>query len=143
MFEVGGEAEGNTFTNAFGCAARDTMPDYEEQPASGRTPISRVVCGVGGPYGKGGNTAGGFTFDEAYDPNGDGGLIPWKDETYYMNDFETGTVQEISTSPFTPFIVLATKLSGSSSLFPLSHRVQWCKWTPIPPACQLLPDPKD
>ena len=140
MFEEGGEAEDNKFTNAYGCAARTDMPDYEEQPASGRTPISRVVCGVGGPYGVGGDTTVEKTFEEAYN---NGGLIPWKDETYYMNDFETGTVQEISTSPFTPFIAFVTKLTGSSSLFPLSHRVQWCKWTPIPPACQLLPDSKD
>ena len=118
MFEDG-EAKDNKFTNAYGCVpgGRANMPDYKEQADSGRTPINGL-CGVGGPYGVGGDTTVGKTFEEAYK---NGGLIPWKDETYYMNDFETGTVQEISTSPFTTFIVLATKLTGSSSLFPLSH----------------------
>lgn len=67
------------------------MPDYVEQVDSGRTPISGV-CGVGGPYGKGGDVTDGKTFEEAYN---EGGLMPWKNESYYMNDFDTGTVQEI------------------------------------------------
>lgn len=100
MFERGGEAEHNTFTNAYSCVLRSSMPDYDDQfEREPRDPpeVSRVLCGVGGPYGVGGNTTVGITFEEAYL---NGGLIPWVNDTIYMNSFDTGTVQQISTLSF-------------------------------------------
>ena len=97
MFAAGGVAEDNKFTNTYQCTARANMPDYKfqtEDPAV-KPPAFTGVCGVGGPYGVGGNVtrSPGVTVEEARKY---GGLIPWVNQDTYINDFDSGTVQEIS-----------------------------------------------
>ena len=97
MFAAGGVAEDNKFTNTYQCTARANMPDYKfqtEDPAV-KPPAFTGVCGVGGPYGVGGNVtrSPGVTVEEACKY---GGLIPWVNQDTYINDFDSGTVQEIS-----------------------------------------------
>ena len=113
MFAAGGVAEDNKFTNTYQCTARANMPDYKfqtEDPAV-KPPAFTGVCGVGGPYGVGGNVtrSPGVTVEEACKY---GGLIPWVNQDTYINDFDySGTVQETASLP-SLIVIATTKLLG-------------------------------
>jgi len=95
MFKEGREAENNTFTNKYSCNSRDNVPGYKDQNDAPDKLERAGVCGVGGPYGIGGITTN-VTYEEAFE---NGGLIPFVNKDTYINDFDTGTVQQITYSP--------------------------------------------
>ncbi|EJK60914.1 hypothetical protein THAOC_18669 [Thalassiosira oceanica] len=92
MFKEGREAENNTFTNKYSCNSRDNVPGYKDQNDAPDKLERAGVCGVGGPYGIGGITTN-VTYEEAFE---NGGLIPFVNSSTYINDFDTGTVQQIT-----------------------------------------------
>ena len=82
------------------------------------SPLDYQVCGIGGPYGVGGNVSANKTVDEAYYV---GGLLPFQNTSLYLKDFETGTVQQISElwKPLRLFCNISSAVNSLSRFLPV------------------------